>query len=93
MSKIYSTINVFHNYNTKIDLTSQKFSFLGCICKDFINTNTTGTGETIGNCLEDPLVGEAGCFVNLPTTCRDAITFPNFPGVKYSKSACGPGKH
>ena len=89
---IYCTIL---NYHTKINLTSQRFSFLGCTCKDYINIDSV-TGEQTGNCVNPPSNVCSRCppvcFVNLPTTCRDAAPLQNHPGLMSSNSACESGK-
>jgi len=55
----------------------------GCSCKDLVNKNGWG------NC-QKAYGGDYLCYVNQPSTCRDAKDSGTNTGEKYSMEACAP---
>ena len=62
---------------------------LGCTCKDLVNE------EGMGNCQGTPSVHfkRVACYVNQPTSCKDARVSGKKPGEKYSAEACSRGMY
>ena len=61
------------------------FQFLAnCTCKDLL------TEKGSGNCLKESqyLNNKVFCYVNQPTSCKDALDSSEIPGEKYSAQAC-----
>ena len=61
------------------------FQFLAnCICKDLL------TNKGSGNCLKESqyLNNKVFCYVNQPTSCKDALDSSELPGEKYQAQAC-----
>jgi len=63
-----------------------------CSCSDFVNSNGIGKCQErvkIGDSLDSiAFAGQVACYVNLPTSCSDAIASETDPGKYISAEAC-----